>query len=234
MSGIVIDNLNKYYGENKIFKNFNLEIESGAVTCILGESGSGKTTLLNIISGITDYSGNVEGADGNISYIFQSPRLIPSLTVFGNLDYVLRTEIQDKIKRKEIIINILKIVELDEAKDKYPRELSGGMAQRAAMARAFAYPSELLIMDEPFKALDIGLKKRLTDAFLTLWEKDKRTVIYVTHDIDEALLISERIAVIKGKPASIVYDKAIKLSKRDRNLSASELNAIRSEIYNIL
>ena len=102
------------------------------------------------------------------------------------------------------------------------------------MARAFAYPSELLIMDEPFKALDIGLKKRLTDAFLTLWEKDKRTVIYVTHDIDEALLISDRIAVIKGKPASIVYDKVIELSKRDRNLADFKLNAIRSEIYNIL
>jgi NitT/TauT family transport system ATP-binding protein len=226
-----MSNIYKSYGDNEIFKNFSFEFKSARVTCLLGESGSGKTTLLNIISGITEYSGKVDGAEGNISYIFQSPRLIPSLTVYGNLDYVLHAVIQDKVKRKELIMNVLNIVELGEAKDKYPRELSGGMAQRLAMARAFAYPSSLLIMDEPFKALDIGLKKRLTEAFLTLWEKDKRTVIYVTHDIDEALLISDRIAVIKGKPASLVYNKEIELSKRNRDLAGPELTKVRSEIY---
>lgn len=233
MSNIILDKIKLQFGELRVLDDFSLMIDD-RITCIIGESGTGKTSILNVISELVDYSGKVINKPKEISYIFQSTRLIPNLTVWDNIDYILKGKISDKEQRIKIIERELKLVELYNDKDKYPYQLSGGMAQRLTMARAFSYPSQLILMDEPFKALDIGLKKRLIDVFLKLWEKDTRKTLYVTHDIDEALLLSDRIILIKGSPAKIEYDVDISLDKKLRSLNDNKLVEIRKEIYKLL
>ena len=230
---IKLNKINLSFKELKLYENFNLEI-GDETTCIVGASGSGKTTLLNIISNLLPFSGEVINQPKEISYIFQSARLIPNLNVFDNIDYVLKSIIKDKQERTAVIDRYLKLVELYDSKSKYPNELSGGMAQRVAMARAFSYQADILLMDEPFKALDIGLKKRLIDVFLKLWQDDKRTTVYVTHDIDEALMISDRIIVIKEIPVKIALDIRIDKDKNARSIIDKDIINIRQQIYNNL
>ncbi|MDE7264691.1 MAG: ATP-binding cassette domain-containing protein, partial [Clostridia bacterium] len=179
-----------------VYNDFNLTIEMGKITCILGESGSGKTTLLNVIAGLTEYSGSVTNV--KCSYIFQTPRLVPNLTVYGNLALVCK----DDAKIEEM----LKRVGLYDKRDSYPIKLSGGQAQRVAIARAFLFGGEAILMDEPFSSLDLKLKYEMTELFLDLWRGDGRTAVFVTHDVDEASTVAHRIIVIKG--GKIVYDKS--------------------------
>ena len=183
----------KKYGNEKIFEKFNMSLKKNSINAILGPSGTGKTTLLNIISGIEDIdSGEVIYNGNNISYIFQEDRLIPWLSVYDNIAFVLKSKYSKK-NIKNIVDKYLKLVKLQNHKDKYPRELSGGMKRRVAIARAFAYESDLLLMDEPFKGLDIGLKKDIIDEFLNIWNYDRRTVVLVTHDIKEAKYMTDKI-----------------------------------------
>lgn len=181
-----IKNLYKSYGGHVVYENFNLEIAEGQITCILGESGSGKTTLLNVIAGLTEYRGEVTRASS--SYIFQTPRLVPCLTVRGNLRLVCKDE--------EKIDKILAEAEISQQADAYPVRLSGGQAQRASVCRAFLYDSDILLMDEPFSSLDLKLKIKMMDLFRRMREERRKTVLFVTHDIDEALYLADRIVVI--------------------------------------
>ncbi len=185
---IEFKNVSKFYGENAVYKNFNFSIEEGAVTCILGESGSGKTTLLNMLAGLTPYLGEITPRV-KCSYVFQEPRLVPSLTVLGNLCLVCRDA--DRIR------TMLAAVGLEGREGAYPRELSGGQAQRVSLARAFLYPSEVILMDEPFSSLDIALKVKMAALFLGLWRSEKRTAVFVTHDVDEAAMLANRVVVLK-------------------------------------
>lgn len=223
-------NINKNFGNLKVLENFDMSFPEGEITCLLGPSGCGKTTVLNVISGLVPFEGQTEGVAEKISYIFQNQRLLPNLTVYGNLDFVLRGAEGDKHKRQEKILELLSTVELEQRKDSYPSQLSGGMAQRVAMARAFVYPSSLLLMDEPFKGLDISLKKRLIAAFLKLWRKDKKTVVFVTHDIDEALLISDSVTLLSDR-AKIIFRQNIDYPQEERQLSDERLMTVRTEIY---
>lgn len=183
----------KKYGNEKIFEKFNMSLKKNSINAILGPSGTGKTTLLNIISGIEDIdSGEVIYNGNNISYIFQEDRLIPWLSVYDNIAFVLKSKYSKK-NIKNIVDKYLKLVKLQNHKDKYPRELSGGMKRRVAIARAFAYESDLLLMDEPFKGLDMELKKDIIDEFLNIWSYDRRTVVLVTHDIKEAKYMTDKI-----------------------------------------
>ena len=190
---VQVKNLNKSFGDNKVLVNLNLNFEKNKITVVTGPSGCGKTTLLNIISGIEKPdSGEVILKDHSISFIFQEDRLIPDLTVYKNIEFVLKSTLTP-LESKPIIEKYLKLVKLMEAKDKYPEQLSGGMKRRVAVARAFAYRSDLLIMDEPFKGLDDKLKKEIVDEFLRIYNQDKRTVILVTHDMDEAVFLGDTI-----------------------------------------
>lgn len=228
---IKLINILKNYNTEIIFENFNYEFSDKKISCVLGSSGCGKTTLLNIISGLTEYSGSIEGVYGDISYMFQEPRLLNNLTVYNNVDYVLRKKIQNKGERDAVVNKYLELVEMAEWKNKFPNQLSGGMSQRVSLARAFAYPSSVLLMDEAFKGLDVALKTRLIKVFLKLWEKDKRTTIMVTHDIYEALLIADNISIIKDKPAKIAYSTDILLDKNERTLIKTEIAKVRDAIY---
>ncbi len=196
---IEIINLSKKYGELAVFEKFNLEIEESEITCILGRSGCGKSTLLNIIAGLIPFDkGEIKGVDYNrISYIFQDPRLLPWLTALENVKLVLLSLEEPKIAEKTAA-RYLEMVGLKEYYDFYPHQLSGGMKQRVAIARAFAYPSDLLLMDEPFKGLDIELKENLISSFLDIWAKQKKTVVFVTHEIEDAEKIGHKLINISN------------------------------------
>lgn len=180
--------ISKKYKEKIVFDRFCLTAEKNKITCILGESGSGKTTLLNIAAGLIPYEGKVE-ANGRFSYIFQEPRLLPNLTVKGNLSLVNK----DSYKIQEM----LKQVSLEDKIDSYPSKLSGGEKQRVSIARAFLYGAENLLMDEPFSSLDIALKISLMKNFFDVWSGSRRTTLFVTHSVEEALMLSDRIVAIK-------------------------------------
>jgi len=204
---IELNKVFKKFDENIIFDNFNLKIEDNEITTILGPSGCGKTTLLKIISGLDqDYEGDILGIDlSKISFIFQEPRLLNWKSVYDNIAFVTDNEL--------VIHEALRLVDLEEEKDLYPKNLSGGMKQRVAIARAFAYPSKLLLMDEGFTGLDLKIKLELIDYFIKIWKKDQKTVIHITHDIDEALLLSDRVIQFSSNPISILNDLRIKIDK---------------------
>ena len=207
-----------------------MELIDNKINCIIGPSGCGKTTILNIVAELTEYQGKVEREQKGISYIFQNNRLLPNLNVQDNLEYVLSTIEKDKNERMKKIDKILDIVELAQRRKAYPHELSGGMQQRVSMARAFIYPSQILLMDEPFKGLDIALKKKLIAAFLKLWQQDNKTVIFVTHDVDEALLLADKIVLLSPN-AEILLNVDIDIERDKRSLSHAKISALRNRIY---
>ena len=184
---IEIKNFTKKYGDTVVYENFCLNIEERKTTCILGASGCGKTTLLNAVAGLIDYEGDIPRL--KCSYVFQSPRLVPNLTVYGNLRLVCNDNAE--------IARMLERVGLSDKADAYPVSLSGGQAQRVALARAFLYPSDVILMDEPFSSLDIKLEFKAAELFSEIRRKDGRTALFVTHDVDEALCVADRIVVIK-------------------------------------
>lgn len=216
---IEIKNLTKRYGELSVYDNFSLSIEEGKIISVLGESGSGKTTLLNCIAHLTPFEGDITKL--KCSYVFQTPRLVPNLTVKENLRLICKDE------RK--INDMLAKVHLSDKADSYPIKLSGGQAQRVSLVRAFLFESDIILMDEPLSSLDLRLKKEITELFLSIWENDKRTVIYVTHDINEAVEIAHRIIILRD--GKILYDICPKeLPPRDIN----KCNHIRSELISKL
>jgi len=227
-------NVSKSYGRLAVLKDFSATFEGGKISAILGASGCGKTTMLNCVSKLSGYGGLIKGADRKISYIFQEPRLLPNLTVSENIEYVLRSVYPEKTSRLRVAEDVLKLVEMTDYAGLYPSQLSGGMAQRVSIARAFAYPSTVLLMDEPFKGLDIGLKHRLLAAFLKTWDAYPRTTLYVTHDVDESLLIADKVFVLKGPPVTITKNFVMPWPAQQRKHSQPELSKIRSEILDIL
>lgn len=192
---IVLDNITKKYGEKTVFDNFSLELEENRITAILGESGSGKTTLLNILSGLTDFSGNVKGA-GRVSMVFQRDRLVPHLTVEENIKLV---------NEKADVKALLEEVGLSGAEKLYPKNLSAGMARRVAILRAFSYGAPLTLMDEPLVNLDLRLKYSLIEKIKELRKKRGGTVLFVTHDVKEATLIADRVLVLNN--GKIIFDE---------------------------
>ena len=215
---ISIRNLNKSYENEEIFKNFNFDFYDEKVNCIIGKSGCGKSTLLNIIAGLTEIqSGEIQGVSlSDISYIFQEDRLIEWLTVKENLELALK-KYYNKFVLDRKINELLELVGIYDIKNKYPNALSGGMKQRVNIARAFGKPSKLILMDEPFKSLDYKLKYTIIDEFKSLLNKEKRMVILVTHDLDEAIYFHGNIIVLKNKPAEIagLFDKNLDGCKRE-------------------
>ncbi len=236
MSGIVIKNLGVKYDDKVIFDDFNLEIAENKISVILGGSGVGKTTLLNAIAGLKSYDGDIQTDDAGVSYIFQKDRLIPTITVFKNLDLILRSQIKDKKVRREKIENMLSLLEIDDIAHKLPTEISGGQAQRVAMARAYLFKSQILLLDEPFKALDTALKARLLSALIELNERSPRTIVFVTHAIDECLLTADEYFVL-GKiedSVKVVESGEIVSDKKNRSLADDSLTEVREKLLKAL
>ncbi len=232
---LLIKGLYKSFGEIILFDDFNIEIEENTITCILGPSGCGKTTLLNIISNNSQADkGHFEGFSQKVlSYIFQEPRLLPWKTVKQNIAFVLNNQ-KAKSEKLEIAKKYMRLVELEKFADFYPSKLSGGMKQRVAIARAFSYRSDIILMDEPLKALDLKLKQNLIKAFDRLWLTDKRTVIFVTHDIDEALLLGKDIYVFSKAPVKINKKITIDIPFAERVLNSDKIHHIKNDILKIM
>ena len=230
---MVVKKLCKRYrtesGEKIVFDNFSAEFKDGKVTAVMGSSGIGKTTLLNCIAKLTDYDGEIAGV-GSSAYVFQEDRLIPDKTVYDNIDFVMQTE--DADERKKRIKNALSVTELLSEAFRYPSELSGGQRKRVSLARAFACGRELMLLDEPLSSLDIGLKFRIFDVMKKVFKSDSKTVIMVTHDVDEALTLADEIVIIdKG---GVAYRKEFSTGLFDRDITDDECNRIRREIIEIL
>ncbi len=230
---MVVKKLCKRYrtesGEKIVFDNFSAEFKDGKVTAVMGSSGIGKTTLLNCIAKLTDYDGEIAGV-GSSAYVFQEDRLIPDKTVYDNIDFVMQTE--DADERKKRIKNAISVTELLSEAFRYPSELSGGQRKRVSLARAFASGRDLMLLDEPLSSLDIGLKFRIFDVMKKVFKSDSKTVIMVTHDVDEALTLADEIVIIdKG---GVAYRKEFSTDLFDRDITDDECNRIRKEIIEIL
>lgn len=229
--GYEVSNIHKSYGDLKVLDDVSINFEKNMTTCILGPSGCGKTTLLNIISGMLSADkGEVIGFENeNIGFVFQEDRLIPWKSVYDNIDFVIRGKI-DKKNRREIINKYLNLVGLEYYKDYYPNSLSGGMKQRISILRAFIYPSEVLIMDEPFKSLDINTKEVVTKFFLNLKKSRDKTCIIVTHDIEEAAILGDNITIFTQKPTKVQRIIKNRLSLEDRIKNKEELDKLKKTI----
>lgn len=199
-----VKDLVKRYGNLEVLDRVSIQFEENKITCILGPSGCGKTTLLNIIVGsIAQDDGEVIGFDKeDMGFVYQEDRLIEWKNVRDNIEFVLRDRM-DRKTREEIIYRYLKLVGLYEYANYYPAQLSGGMRQRISILRAFAYPSRILIMDEPFKSLDINSKQTIMEFTLKLRELKGKTCILVTHDIEEALTLGDNIVILSQRPARV-------------------------------
>lgn len=226
-----IKNLNKKFDDHVVFNDFCIQLKENEINCILGSSGCGKTTLLDIIAHLDhDYEGKLEGFDDKtFSYIFQETRLLNWFTVYKNLEVILKGH--DNVEER--INKYLEIVELGEYRNYYPHQLSGGMKQRLSIARAFAFKSDILLMDEPFKGLDPALKRSLIQAFIKLWEQDKRTIIFVTHDIEESILLGDDIYILGDRPIKEIFRTNISIEKSERSMSHSMLESKKQMIYSI-
>ena len=232
MKDIIFKNFSFSYPDKEIYKNFNAVFFGGKINVVLGASGVGKTTLLNALTGLSGFDGEIESMPKNVSYIFQNDRLVKTISVEKNLDFVLKNAICDKTARKNAIYDMAKLLEISDVLKRLPTEISGGQAQRVQMARAFLYPSEVMLLDEPFKGLDVSLKTRLIKKFLELWGRDGRTVVLVTHDVYDALLMGDKVFVLSGSPADIVYETELNVEKSERNLTDAAVTKYRDEIVN--
>lgn len=232
MKDIIFKNFSFSYPDKEIYKNFNTVFPGGKINVVLGASGVGKTTLLNALTGLSGFDGEIENMPKNVSYIFQSDRLVKTISVEKNLDFVLKNAISDKTARKNAIYDMAKLLEISDVLKRLPTEISGGQAQRVQMARAFLCPSEVMLLDEPFKGLDVSLKTRLIKKFLELWGRDGRTVVLVTHDVYDALLMGDKVFVLSGSPADIVYETELTVEKSERYLTDAVVTKYRDEIVN--
>ena len=234
MKDIIIKNFSCSYEQKTIFQNFDVTFEQGKINVVLGGSGIGKTTLLNAMASLKSYNGSIEGCEGGVSYIFQKDRLIPSISVYKNLDLVLKAVVKDKRVRKETIESTAEALEISDVLNSLPSEISGGQAQRASMARAFLFPSDVLLLDEPFKALDTSLKARLINKFVALQRQSKKTVVFVTHAIDECLLCADNYFVFAANPVEVVLKGSILSEKQERKLTDKNLEDTRNQLLKAL
>ncbi|HOJ76774.1 MAG TPA: ABC transporter ATP-binding protein [Bacillota bacterium] len=237
---LVIRNLNKEYvnGQTviKVLQDINLEINKGEFISIVGGSGCGKTTLLRIIAGLeTAYQGSVTlarrplvGCGLDRGVVFQEHRLLPWRTVKDNIAFALNNVTPEE--REQIIQEHIDLVGLTGFEHAYPHQLSGGMAQRVAIARALVNRPEILLLDEPFGALDALTRIQMQQEILRIWEIEKNTMILVTHDIDEAIYLGDRVIVMSSRPGTIKKILPVNLPRpRDRN--HVEFAYLRREIY---
>ena len=209
-----------------VLDKIQLEIEEGEFFTVLGPSGCGKSTLLRLLAGLDrGFSGEiringvpVNGPSRNVGILFQESRLLPWLTVKQNIGYALAQSIGKSLRQKRIE-SVLELVGLDHAANLLPKELSGGMGRRAALARAVVNVPGVLLLDEPFSALDPLLKQELQLAVSDVADQEDLTVLLVTHDVDEAVFMSDRVAVLSGSPGHVVRSYTVDLEKPRKRLT---------------
>ena len=210
-----IDNVRKVFstrnGEMVALNGVNLDIYENEFICVVGPSGCGKSTLLNIIAGLTDATSGtvycngkaVSGTGTDRGVVFQQYALFPWLTVKKNVMFALEMKGVKGKQAQDLAMQYLAKVDLEKFADHYPKELSGGMKQRVAIARAYAADPEVLLMDEPFGALDAQTRTQLQSELLETWERDQKTCFFITHDVDEAIILAQRVIIMSARPGRI-------------------------------
>ncbi len=221
-----------------VLYDLNLSIHDNEFVTLLGRSGCGKTTLLNIIGGLTEASSGevhvngvrVTGPGGGKGMVFQQHALFPWLTALGNVEFAGKSRGVPKAERRATAMQLLELVGLKGSEHKYPAALSGGMQQRVAIARALALDPDILLMDEPFGALDEMTRLEMQDELLRVWNTRRKTVVFVTHSISEALILSDRIIVLNASPGRIRSQHVLDIP-RPRRRSDPRLIALHDEIW---
>lgn len=241
MSRLQIHQLSKQFDGQEILADVTLTLEDGEFVSLLGPSGSGKSTLFHLIGGLyTPNQGSIildahdiTGKRGEISYMPQSPSLFPWRTILENV--VLAQELKEAPNRQKAIEMLTK-AGLEEYINSYPHQLSGGMKQRAAFVRSLLSPQKAILLDEPFSALDEFTRMEMQKWLLSIWEEERPTVLFVTHDIEEAIFLSDRIVVLGNRPANIIKEISIPFSRpRDEEIRLSEdFLYLKKEIYQLL
>ncbi|GAA0686177.1 ABC transporter ATP-binding protein [Marinobacterium maritimum] len=229
-----IDNLSFHYGNSAepVFAGLNLRIEKGEFVAVVGGSGVGKSTLLKCVADLADSSAGSIFLDiperrscRRRATVFQDGRLLPWKRLKHNIAYGLKGLDLKREEREARIAEVLSLTRLSELADRWPHQLSGGQVQRAGIARALAVHPELLLMDEPFSAVDAITRQHLQDELLRIWEKTGAAVMFITHDIEEAVYLADRVVVLSGTPAHLALDQEVALP-RPRGRNAEDLQQL--------
>jgi len=216
-------------GASIVLDNVSLSIAEGEFVCLLGASGCGKTTLLNLIAGLDEPTSGTISATGRTSLIFQEPALFPWLTAGKNIELALKASGVERSKRKEKAQELLHLVHLDRPYDQRPHELSGGMKQRVAIARALAQESKILLLDEPFAALDAITRDFLHEEISRVWKERGLTIVFVTHNVREAVRLGQRVLLLSSRPGRVIREWNIDLA-HPRNIDDPHVAVLASEI----
>ena len=232
--GLKINNVGRVFNGKAVVRNISFEAAPGEIIGLLGKSGCGKSTVLRAISGLDKgYEGTVEingtvseGVEKSTGFIFQEPRLMPWLNVLENVTFGLQGSKKEKQKLGK---KYLTDVGLAGHEELYPKELSGGMAQRVAIARALITSPEVLLLDEPFSALDAFTKMKLQDLLLNIWQVYNTTIVLVTHDIEEATYLCDKIVILKDQPGTVGHALTLK-EPRPRDRGSVEIASYKTEI----
>ncbi|WP_256078177.1 ABC transporter ATP-binding protein [Massilia sp. YIM B04103] len=241
MSHILVQDVSKVFKTDSrevvALKNIELEIPQGQFVCLLGPSGCGKSTLLNAVAGFSLPSSGRITVDGREvtapgperGMVFQEYALFPWMTVAENVAFGLEIKGQDKARIKATVDQLLQMLSLSDFRSRYPKDLSGGMRQRVAIARVLALDSPIMLMDEPFGALDALTRRNLQDELLRIWAELKKTIIFVTHSIEEAIYLADRIVVMTYRPGTVKRDLLVELP-RLRDPASADFNALKRDL----
>ncbi|WP_298029505.1 ABC transporter ATP-binding protein [uncultured Dysosmobacter sp.] len=238
---VSVKNLTKSFGDLLVLDDISFDVKKHEFLCIVGPTGCGKTTFLNSLTKLYDIDRGAITLGGqpidpkkqNIAYIFQEYSTMEWLTVEENISYGLRIKHVDKQTARQRVDHVMNIVGLSKYANYYPRQLSASMLQRVVIARAFAVEPELLLMDEPYGQLDLQLKYHLEDELINLWQTTGTTVIFITHNIEEAVYLSDRILVLTNKPTKIKQSLTNDLP-RPRKVSAPDFIKLRNEVTDLI
>jgi NitT/TauT family transport system ATP-binding protein len=246
MGNLEIHDLNQSFPRDDgtqliVLDHLSFDVQDKEFVCILGSSGCGKTTLLRLIAGLDEVRDgsiildgeNIKGPSPKVGFVFQEYSLFPWRNVIDNIAFGLEMKGIQKEERYRIAEQYLDLINLSQFRTSYPSELSGGMRQRIAVARALALEPVLLLMDEPFGALDAQTRNMLQKELLDIWDKTKKTIIFITHSVDEAVFLADRIIVLTPRPGRICQIFPVDL-KRPRDRTSVEFAQVRREVLDLI
>ena len=238
---VVVTNLTKQFGDVLVLDDINFTVGEGEFLCIVGPTGCGKTTFLNLLSKLLPSTKGDIFIDGevadpkkhNISFVFQEPSCLPWLTVRQNVAFGMEIKKVPEEEAKIRLDKTMKLVGLEDCADLYPNQISSSMEQRIAVARAFAVNPDLLLMDEPYGQLDVKLRYYLEDELIRIWMEFKNTVIFVTHNIEEAVYLAERVLILSAKPTTVKSEIKVDLP-RPRNPVDQSFIDVRKQVTELI
>jgi NitT/TauT family transport system ATP-binding protein len=229
-----LDGVSKQYGQGTnallALDRVSLTVAQGEFVCLLGASGCGKSTLLSLVAGLDEISGGTLDIGGrHVSLMFQEPALFPWLSVSGNVELPMRLRGIGRAERRKRAAELLDVVRLTDFADKRPHELSGGMRQRVALARSLAQDADILLMDEPFGALDAMTRDILHDELERIWREQSLTVLFVTHNVREAVRLGDRVILLSSRPGRVIEDFPVR-HVRPRRIDSPEVSGQAAQI----